>query len=162
MNDAPADAQDPHVQQFIDHWSQSSGAERANFQSFAKDLCKLLGVPEPEPAKGDPVLDSYTFEYGVKFKEPDGSESPGRIDLYKKGSFVLEAKQSRLEGRPKAIPGQQDLFVSQSQPEQGRRTANRTWDVLMMNARRQAEEYAKALPASHGWPPFILVCDVGH
>ena len=32
----------------------------------------------------------------------------------------------------------------------------------MLNARRQAEEYAKALPASHGWPPFILVCDVGH
>ena len=32
----------------------------------------------------------------------------------------------------------------------------------MMNARRQAEEYAKALPSSHGWPPFILVCDVGH
>lgn len=32
----------------------------------------------------------------------------------------------------------------------------------MMNARRQAEEYAKALPQSHGWPPFILVCDVGH
>ncbi|GFO80713.1 MAG: hypothetical protein A49_03400 [Methyloceanibacter sp.] len=32
----------------------------------------------------------------------------------------------------------------------------------MVNARRQAEEYAKALPASHGWPPFVLVCDVGH
>ena len=32
----------------------------------------------------------------------------------------------------------------------------------MLNARRQAEDYARALPASHGWPPFILVCDVGH
>ena len=32
----------------------------------------------------------------------------------------------------------------------------------MLNARRQAEEYARALPTSHGWPPFILVCDVGH
>jgi hypothetical protein len=32
----------------------------------------------------------------------------------------------------------------------------------MMNARRQAEDYAKALPLSEGWPPFLIVCDVGH
>ena len=32
----------------------------------------------------------------------------------------------------------------------------------MISARRQAEDYAKALPESHGWPPFVLVCDVGH
>jgi hypothetical protein len=32
----------------------------------------------------------------------------------------------------------------------------------MMNARRQAEGYARCVPAEHGWPPFILVCDVGH
>lgn len=143
MNDAGSEQS--KIDAFIAHWSQSSGAERANFQSFANALCDLLGVPEPEPAKGDASLDSYVFEYGVKFKEADGSESAGRVDLYKKGSFVLEAKQSRLEGRPKAIPGQEDLFVTDAQP-QGRRSANRGWDVLMLNARRQAEEYAKALP----------------
>jgi hypothetical protein len=43
----------------------------------------------------------------------------------------------------------------------GRRDASRAWDVLMMSARRQAEDYAKALPASEGWPPFLIVCDVG-
>ena len=32
----------------------------------------------------------------------------------------------------------------------------------MLNARRQAEDYASALPPAHGWPPFMLVCDVGH
>jgi len=32
----------------------------------------------------------------------------------------------------------------------------------MRNARSQAEGYARALPVDHGWPPFILVCDVGH
>ena len=31
-----------------------------------------------------------------------------------------------------------------------------------MGARRQAEDYAKALPTSEGWPPFLVVCDVGH
>jgi hypothetical protein len=149
MNDA-ATADASVIQRFIAHWSQSSGAERANFQSFAKELCKLIEVPEPEPARADSALDSYTFEYSVRFKDADGSESPGRIDLYKKGCFVLEAKQSRLEGRPKAIPGQEDLFSPEPQAQQGRRSANRGWDVLMMNARRQAEDYAKALPPSHG------------
>src|SRR5580693_8738187 len=32
----------------------------------------------------------------------------------------------------------------------------------MMQARQQAEDYAKALPTSEGWPPFLVVCDVGH
>jgi hypothetical protein len=79
VNDKSATSENLRVEAFIAHWSQSSGAERANFQSFAKDLCKLLDVPEPEPARADPVLDCYTFEYAVKFKDVDGSESPGRI-----------------------------------------------------------------------------------
>ncbi len=33
---------------------------------------------------------------------------------------------------------------------------------MMRNAREQAEQYARALPDDHVWPPFILVCDVGH
>ncbi|MDO8289248.1 MAG: class I SAM-dependent DNA methyltransferase [Parvibaculum sp.] len=32
----------------------------------------------------------------------------------------------------------------------------------MLKARRQAESYAKALPKEHGWPPFLVVVDVGH
>ena len=28
----------------------------------------------------------------------------GRIDLYKRGCFILEAKQSRLRGGKKAVP----------------------------------------------------------
>jgi hypothetical protein len=35
------------------------------------------------------------------------------------------------------------------------------WDEAMMKARGQAESYAKALPASEGWPPFLVVVDVG-
>jgi hypothetical protein len=32
----------------------------------------------------------------------------------------------------------------------------------MLRARNQAEQYAKALPASDGWPPFLIVVDVGY
>jgi hypothetical protein len=93
----------------------------------------------------------------------DGSGSTGWIDLYKEGCFVLEAKQSRQKDGKKSIPGQADLFKADEEtPNLGRRTADRAWDVLMLNARRQAEEYAKALEPSEGWPPFLLICDVGH
>jgi hypothetical protein len=32
----------------------------------------------------------------------------------------------------------------------------------MLRARNQAEQYAKALPAADGWPPFLIVVDVGY
>src|SRR3546814_7448304 len=32
----------------------------------------------------------------------------------------------------------------------------------MQRAASQAEGYAKNLPRSHGWPPFLLVSDVGY
>ncbi len=50
----------------------------------------------------------------------------------------------------------------QETPAGRRAGANRAWDVLMMNARQQAENYVRLLPASHEPPPFVLVCDVGH
>ena len=149
------------IDDFIRRWAASSGEERANFQSFANELCDLIGVTKPDPAHHDAELNDYTFERAIKFKESDGSEAPGRIDLYKRGAFVMEAKQSRLKEGKKAIPNQGDLLVPDANPR-GERSATRAWDVLMMNARRQAEDYAKALPPAHGWPPFVLVCDVGH
>jgi hypothetical protein len=35
------------------------------------------------------------------------------------------------------------------------------WDEAMLAARGQAERYAKALPVSEGWPPFLIVVDLG-
>src|SRR5215213_5880718 len=34
--------------------------------------------------------------------------------------------------------------------------------MAMHRARAQAEGYAKALPTAHGWPPFLIVVDIGH
>jgi hypothetical protein len=44
----------------------------------------------------------------------------------------------------------------------GRRSALRGWDVMMQNARQQAERYVFLLDADHPAPPFIVTCDVGH
>src|SRR5690606_10178571 len=38
----------------------------------------------------------------------------------------------------------------------------RGWDQVMLAARKQAGDYARALPVEHGYPPFLLVVDVGH
>lgn len=38
----------------------------------------------------------------------------------------------------------------------------RQWDLAMLRARGQAERYVRALPASEGNPPFVVVVDVRH
>ena len=144
---------DDDIETFIARWSASSGAERANFQGFTYELCDLIGVSRPIPSVSDADRNPYAFERAVEFKAPDGTTSNGRIDLYKKGSFVLEAKQSRQKDGKKElklkVAGQADLFVPDPKP-QGQRSANRAWDALMLNAYQQATEYARALPPSMG------------
>ena len=165
MNDATPPAASTDSEAFVARWSgRTGGAERANYALFLAELCDLIGVARPEPASADRDHNDYVFERAVTFRQPDGSTSHGRIDLYKRGCFVLEAKQSRQKGGAKevtAAPEQTSMFGA-AEPARGRRSSGRAWDVLMLNARRQAEDYAKALPPEHGWPPFLLVCDVGH
>lgn len=151
------------VEAFIARWRVSEGAERAAYAQFLAELCRLIGVEAPQPPTTDSDAVTYRFEYPVRFRDAAGASSPGRIDLYKKGAFVLEAKQSRWRGQAKEVlPAQGALPFAEPAGPRGRRGADRAWDVLMLNARRQAEDYAKALPASHGWPPFLIICDVGH
>jgi hypothetical protein len=153
------------LENFIARWAGGDGGqERANYALFLSEFCDVLDVPRPDQASFEATTNAYAFERAVTFREPDGSAARGRIDLYKRGSFVLEAKQSRRPGGAKAIPEQGDLLAAEEvfATPRGRRDASRAWDVLMMSARRQAEDYAKALPVSEGWPPFLIVCDVGH
>ena len=37
-----------------------------------------------------------------------------------------------------------------------------SWAVGLRKAKVQAENYAKHLPDNHGWPPFVIVVDVGY
>ncbi|UUL82363.1 class I SAM-dependent DNA methyltransferase [Sphingomonas qomolangmaensis] len=154
------------IEAFIARWRENEGgAERANFPLFLTELTDLLDLPRPQPANATHAANDYVFERAVTFKDEAGKRGHGRIDLYKRGCFVLEAKQSRERGGDKevALPAsQQALPGIEATGARGRRSAHRGWDVLMRNAREQAEQYARALPADHVWPPFILVCDVGH
>jgi hypothetical protein len=81
------------VEDFIKRWTASGAAERANYQLFLSELCTLLEVPPPEPTRPDDADNAYVFERNVHFQNDDGSTTIGRVDLYKRGAFVLEAKQ---------------------------------------------------------------------
>jgi len=138
------------IEAFVTRWQEREGGqERANYALFLSELCGALGLPPPDPASATTEDNDYVFERAVKDQGFDGSVSSRRIDLYKKGCFVLEAKQSRLKGGKKEIAGQDDLFGAQppsgeERAPRGRRSAKASWDVYMLNARRQAEAYARA------------------
>ena len=146
------------IDTFITRWNEArGGAERANYQMFLSELCEALDLPRPDPASHETAENDYVFERGVRRRESEGMASTLRIDLYKRRCFILEAKQSRAGQRD---DGQHSLFkadeTASTAASEGR------WDVLMRNARKQAEDYAFRLPADHPAPPFIIVCDVGY
>jgi hypothetical protein len=78
---------------FIERWSPSGGAERANYQLFLAELCDLIGVPRPDPARPDNLENAYVFERSLTFTNADGGRVTNYIDLYKRGCFVCETKQ---------------------------------------------------------------------
>ena len=123
---------------FLARWQHADGSELANYQLFVTDLCKLLGVPSPDPAREDTRDNAYVFERHITFHHGDGSTSMGRIDCYRRRTCVLETKKIKLG------------------------PATKGFDDAMQRARGQAENYARALPAEEGRPPFLIVIDVGH
>jgi hypothetical protein len=135
------------------------GSERANYQKFINQLCDLIGVPEPEAAREDDLRNDYVFERRVIALDVDGEDVRNNyIDCYKRDCFALEAKQSRKRHRTERI-SKPDLFglvLTHSAPKKI------AWDRMMKQARAQAERYAKALPQEHGWPPFLVIVDVGN
>lgn len=86
------------VKQFIAKWADTGAAERANFQPFCDDLCDLLGVSRPDGQRPQETDNAYVFEKSVPLQQLDGTSTTGRIDLYKRGHFVMEGKQGAEEG----------------------------------------------------------------
>ncbi|MEZ5725634.1 MAG: type IIL restriction-modification enzyme MmeI [Paracoccaceae bacterium] len=147
---------------FIHRWRASGGNEMANFQSFAGELVQLLGVDPIKVADAEGQNNDYRFERPVTFTHT-GRERRGRIDLYRRGCFILEAKQgSHKPGRNSM--DQLAMLTEANAPRQAghgkRGTAG--FDDTMLKARNQADSYARAVSKEDGWPPFLMVVDVGH
>lgn len=124
---------------FIDKWKKSHGDEKGHAQSFFHALCEVLGVERPGPNDPD-----YGFEKRVSTSSMPGQASVKFIDFYKKGHFVLEAKQGGERGLSKgtAVRG------------------TYAWVREMEAAYLQAFHYANNLP--EGRPPFLITCDIGY
>lgn len=120
--------------EFVRRWKGVAASELSTAQSFVTDLCALLGVERPHPT----VDQDYMYERPITFVHGDGTTSPGRIDCYRRGCFVLEAKKLRTGAQA------------------------RGYDDALLRARTQAESYARALPSAEGRPPFLIVVDVGN
>jgi hypothetical protein len=132
------------VNQFVARWLGSSAAERAHKDMYLTELTDVLGLPHPDVASDDPLEDRYVFERAVRFPGEDPSAPPKKIDLYKQGCFILEAKQgseaaaTRLGTARRGTPG---------------------WHVAMKDAFGQALGYARCFDPA---PPFLVVADIGH
>lgn len=139
---------------FIHKWlGVKGGAERANYQLFLTEFAQALELPTASPGEGG-TLGNYQFDGPV----PGGAASGGTgfIDLYKRGCFILEAKQSKIgEADQKQADFWDTPAAAPASPSGAR------YDKLMRDALAQAKRYAVNLPGEHPWPPFLIVCDVG-
>ena len=79
--------------------------------------------------------------------------------------FVDGIRDPGVSIRENFFTEQIEILKGPSATIDGRGTARRGtpgWTRAMVQAKGQAERYAKALPADHGWPPFLLIVDVGY
>ena len=132
------------IEEFIERWKDTEASERANKDSFLKELCRALGVREPDGKTGDIERDVYVFEADSVLYDEDGRRRVGSMDLYKKGCFVLEAKQGSTRKGKKTGTARRDAPG---------------WGIAMNDAHGQALGYAKTLENP---PPFVIVADIGY
>ena len=140
------------VEAFISRWGPAGGGERSNYQMFLTELCALIDVAVPDPAVENESQNAYVFERKIPARRTDGPTTSNFIDLYKRGCFVLEAKQSAKRIKQFAELKQLQIELPEQRTGSGRR-GGAQWDTIMRNAREQAETYAKRLPPEEGWPP---------
>lgn len=153
------------IERFLETWKDRDGNEAGNSQSFLNDLCDLLEVPRPHDPKEGGTRKEYSFERPVTFHHANGKTSGGRIDLYRRKSFVLEAKQGSEVKARISDPRQYELSTGKEfapQPVNMARRGTPSWTAAMLKAKGQAYAYARALEVSEGWPPFLIVADIGH
>jgi hypothetical protein len=115
------------LRQLAGKWANVPAGELANAQTYLSELTVALGVAPPQP-RGT----GYEFEYTLPVVDRSGRDVSIRIDLYRAGHFILEAKDTGGGGGA---------------------------EKTLRGAYAQAKGYAGEVP--HGPPPYLLVVDVG-
>lgn len=117
----------PRLSELAERWSAAKPAELANAQSYLIELAEALDVERPRPSGS-----GFEFELAISVMGRDGRETSQRVDLFREGYFLLEAKHTAGAGSNEAA---------------------------MRRAFGQAMSYVGHVPG--GPPPFVLVLDVG-
>ena len=125
------------ISEFITRWKKSGGSEQANSQMFLTELCDVLDLPPPDPAKPVNEENTYSFERKVYVTRGDGTEELKHLDLYRKGCFVLESKQGQDKTPSLLLSGHLSGMTASAAVKRG----TRQWEDAMQRARRQAENY---------------------
>ena len=149
------------IEDFISHWKGATASEQSISQQFLCDLCDLLDLTPP----GNQRNGSYTFEFHVSEMQADGTHKEGRIDLYKRASFILESKkfqEKAIEQTTLELAAEKIGAVAKRRKIAAPVRDTDRWDDAMLKAYVQARDYARALPTTEPAPPFLLVVDVGH
>lgn len=157
-HEIPPEYDSAALRKFIDETKLSEGAELANAQSIFSQLCTALKLPAPKLKKAG-ADNSYVFEEDVK----DGKRLL-RIDAYKRGHFIFEAKQgiNAKTGTAKGTPAKTRTGHTKNAKGAGVRGTTE-WLDAMRAGRHQAGNYAaNVVLRGDPKPPFLLVADVGH
>jgi hypothetical protein len=143
------------IREFVAWCKDSEGAEASSAQSIFQRLCVTLGVPPPHLKKAG-ADNAYVFEEDVKH-----GKAHRRIDVYRRGSFVFEAKQGVNPPVPGASPRARPGHTKNVRGAGVRGSTG--WVDAMRSGRHQAGNYAvHAVERGDPKPPFVLVADVGH
>lgn len=82
MTQAPAtpiEAQSPAVEAFLTRWKGSGRSERASFQPYMSELCRLLDVPEPNAPTTTDQANASVFQKYIwtgRHQQPRRLHSP--------------------------------------------------------------------------------------
>lgn len=148
------------IRAFLDETRASGGAEIANTQKMFVHLCRVLGVDEPQykKANGD---NPYCFEEDVK-----DAQANRRIDVYRRGHFVFEAKQGvnpQAQGDAIAKAAAKAKTGHSKRAKGAGVRGSAQWRDAMQAGRTQAGNYAVNVTLrGDPKPPFLIVADMGY